>query len=418
MQSKYQTILIRLIFLLGISLNTANAVGIDELPVASESYAPESLEAMDYFVTVPDTRRWWSFLDLGFGESYWQHAGVYSSSDNFGSKSIIHALGLGVTVQETPASLFLKYNTNRIVWFKQDKVDVGYRNYALQTLREKVVNRVHYPANVEIPIMNPDGISLSSPNNNDKLYCSQLVHTVYDQLLASSVTGYTTVRPITPQDLVDVADKNTAVHHYSHPNFDDVLLGIGSIGSVRSNNIDNSNDEDWWNVKFEPGKKYTIETLPSSQGSMDTVLYLYRMCRECSQSLLSKIEVNDDGGSGQLSKIEYQAPSNILDIWSYKIMVRGYKNSTGSYKVTIKEDNQPDVSYKEKCDFIFDELEQRYSNYFPDSSTTRTVNSGHYRHYPTNGNYLYAYNDYLWYRINGKWYKSGSIESWYSNLSR
>jgi len=43
-----------------------------------------------------------------FGEHNWQHAGLYSRSDEYGSKYIIHALGGGVTVQETPSYFLFK----------------------------------------------------------------------------------------------------------------------------------------------------------------------------------------------------------------------------------------------------------------------------------------------------------------------
>lgn len=83
------------------------------------------------------------------------------------------------------------------------------------------------------------------------------------------------------------------------------------------------------------------------------------------------------------------------------------------------------LSYEEKCNFIFDILENKYSNYFSNGSSTQTVSSGHYRYYPVNNNgvygstnFLYAYNNDLWYKISGSWYQSSSIESWYSSLNQ
>ncbi len=77
------------------------------------------------------------------------------------------------------------------------------------------------------------------------------------------------------------------------------------------------------------------------------------------------------------------------------------------------------VTYEDKVKYVFDTLEDEYGNYFSNGSSTKSTSSGYYRYYFVNGqyNYLYAYNKYLWYKINENWSKSSSIDVWYDYLN-
>ena len=401
MSSKIKTVLLTSLLLAFFILPVTGTYGISisELPSTSSSWTPAELDTLDYFVISPDKRQWWTFVDLGFGELVWQHAGVYSNSDNYGSKQIIHAIKH--TAQETPASIFLKYNVNRIIWVHKPGIDSTSRNNALQVLRDNIVDRVYYPAKVDVPFMDPDGISLNNPSEDSRLYCSQLVHTTYDQLLDTDVVGWAT-RPITPTDLVDDASYSEIKNHYSHSSFSDIQPGFGPIGSTRDGYISDKSDEDWWGVHtFDPNKKYVIETLSNGSNTADTVLYLYRTCFSCSMQWFTKLGVNDDDGEDRLSKIAFSTPTRMSDIWDYYIMVRGYRSSTGGYKVKITEvevsDSDPDIEffYNQYPGYFGDKLGSNYSCYF--SYTCQNFSNGRKIAVHNQDKSLHYYTSSSWY---------------------
>lgn len=313
----------------------ANMNDVNSAPI-NGSWAPDDLSELDYFVIDAQNSAWWTWIAVPFFQYSWQHAGLYSGSDSYGSKSIIHALGYGFTVQETPASFFLKYSIDRVIWLHKDGIDDYERDSALDTIRN-TVNEVYYPSNVHLTYMDPDDIDLENIQDDDKLYCAQLVHVTYDQLLNTNVVGWS-VRPITPVDLVDSADGNEITNLYTGSNIPSIPE-FNSVNSTQVGNASTIDDEDWWKINFfEPNKTYTIKTSKKNNSSIDTVLYLYKICRDCPENLFEKVAFNDDD-NGMYSKIVFTTPDQIKSTHDYYVMVRGYKSSTGVYELNISADN-------------------------------------------------------------------------------
>jgi len=86
---------------------------------------------------------------------------------------------------------------------------------------------------------------------------------------------------------------------------------------------------------------------------------------------------------------------------------------------TIKGDNKVST-YEQKVNFVFENLEKRYSFYFPKGSSTKKNGSNFYRRYRVQGkyHYLYAYNKIMYYNIGSGWKKFYSVNDWYNYFKR
>jgi hypothetical protein len=86
-------------------------------------------------------------------------------------------------------------------------------------------------------------------------------------------------------------------------------------------------DRDWFLIRPET----TILAVLETSGSMDTEMELYEEGR-------NKLAEDDDGGSGENSKIMYLLEGGK----SYIAMIKGYGSETGSYQFSVMEAELPD----------------------------------------------------------------------------
>jgi murein DD-endopeptidase MepM/ murein hydrolase activator NlpD len=88
--------------------------------------------------------------------------------------------------------------------------------------------------------------------------------------------------------------------------YDDVYFGaepISPVSSPISRLFDIAEDEDWFNFAAIQGATYVVETINLSQG-VDTVIELYDI------DGTELLAVNDNGGDGLASKLEWSAPTS------------------------------------------------------------------------------------------------------------
>ena len=121
-----------------------------------------------------------------------------------------------------------------------------------------------------------------------------------------------------------------------------------------------------------------------------------------------KVMMLDGGGSTQL----------ICEGNSFIASSRTIPQTIGVIEATIEKVTETKtLSYKEKCDFVFDKIEENYSSSFSNGSNTLDTDNGHYRYYKVKNKtyYLYAYKSYLWVKTTSDWDNTGStLEEWYS----
>ena len=95
-------------------------------------------------------------------------------------------------------------------------------------------------------------------------------------------------------------------------------------GQTLSGSLDRSGEQDMFEVALQAGTAYRIETTLGSLG--DSVLTLFDPDGE-------QAAHDDDGGTGPASRIDHTAAAT----GTYRIRVKGYGSSTGSYRLTVGE---------------------------------------------------------------------------------
>ncbi|EDN68593.1 secreted protein [Beggiatoa sp. PS] len=87
------------------------------------------------------------------------------------------------------------------------------------------------------------------------------------------------------------------------------------------------------------------------------------------------------------------------------------------FDITIKDSGSSSLTTSQMVEYVFDELEDNYSDYFSPHQQTFSYGNGYYRYYP-NGSWLYLYQGTVWYNLYGYgWNDSkSSIQQWYDSL--
>jgi len=343
--------LLRSTFVYGTELGAKVYASLQVRNEISENWAPDKLSALDYFVYSRVSNGAADAIKNPATYTYWSHAGLFSGEDEYGSKSIIHAVGSGHSVVETPASFYLdKQIIKKLYWVSQP-INEEVREQGLSYLRNTFVDQVPYSL-INFPNSSSWNVDVLSDAEKLGIYCSGLVRVVYDKMEFNTEDGtYNFAAPeysdlqapyklfYSPLDLAANAVEIGKVAHV-YENLEATNSSARTLlkpGGTWGDYIENRNDEDWYQLSVEQGKTYQVST-EASISSMDTVLYIYEYCGSCESKIFKLVSVNNDKETGgEYSEIAFTASESDNEVPKiYYAMVRGNLDSIGGYRILLQ----------------------------------------------------------------------------------